>query len=157
MPHTDSLLRLLQKDFPAYGFTKGAVFKWSPTTQQIIYADLSATMDKWALIHELAHAELAHHDYDLDIELVGQEAAAWEYARSTLSPRYHLFISEDYIQDNLDSYRQWLHKRSTCLECGQNGLQTSQNTYRCINCRCSWRVNDARMCRLRRTRLRQPS
>jgi hypothetical protein len=155
MQPTNSLVGRLTQDFPAYTIVSGQDFKWSPAKRQIIYAPLDGPEDEWTLLHELAHADLGHADYILDIQLVQQEVAAWEHAREVLGPRYGHAISEDHIQDHLDSYRQWLHKRSTCPECSQNGLQTTQNTYSCTNCRCLWRVNDARMCRLRRSRLKQ--
>lgn len=140
-------------DFAAvYHFTQNKAFMWSPAKMTIIHPPLLSLSDTWSLLHEISHAELNHHDYKLDVELVGLEAAAWEYARATLAPRYTLVIDDDFIQNHLDTYRQWLHKRSSCPQCGQNGLQT-QNTYRCINCRCSWRANGARMCALKRTKV----
>lgn len=154
MPPTKSLLSKVKTDFP-YSFVHGSAFKWSPDAKQITYPSLEGPSDEWALLHELAHAELGHYDYDLDIELLRHEAAAWQHAQEVLGPRYDIAIDEDYIQDNLDSYRHWLHDRSTCPTCHQTGLQTTQNTYSCVNCRCSWRVNDARICRLRRTKLTQ--
>lgn len=142
-------------DFPAYTFSEGADFHWSPTQKTVFYPQLNSLQDIWSLLHEIAHGELAHSSYGLDIELVGMEVAAWEYATG-LAANYGLKIDEDYLQDHLDTYRHWLHERSTCPECGQSGLQT-KNTYSCINCRCLWRANEARMCNLRRIRLRGQS
>lgn len=139
-------------DFGRYTFVQGDAFRWSPSSFIIYYPRLDSPEDIWSLLHEIAHGELGHATYDLDIELVGHEAAAWEYAARKLAPAYELAIDEDYLQDHLDTYRAWLDKRSTCPNCGQNGLQT-KNTYRCINCRCLWRANDARICELRRTKL----
>jgi hypothetical protein len=144
----------LHQDFPSYTFVKGDIFGWSPSHKQISHPLIAAESDIWTLLHEIAHAELGHHDYQLDIELIDQETAAWEYARAVLAPRFDQQIQDPHIQDHLDSYRIWIHQRSRCPECDQNGFQTTQNTYSCNNCRCSWRVNDARGCALRRIRLR---
>ena len=124
---------------------------WSPDEQTIYHPRLSTDESIWSLLHEVAHAELSHHTYTLDVELVSHEVAAWEHAL-LLSRLYNLHINDDYIQDHLDTYRAWLHDRSTCPHCGQNGLQT-KNTYSCINCKCLWRANEARICALRRVRL----
>jgi hypothetical protein len=140
-------------DFSQYTFVQGDDFVWSPQQQQITYSALLQPEDVWDLLHEISHAELGHTDYTLDVELVRREAEAWHHAVNTLAPHYHLIISPDYTEDHLDTYRVWLHKRSLCPSCTQNGLQTTTNTYSCNNCRCSWRVNEARKCGLRRTRL----
>jgi hypothetical protein len=139
-------------DFPKYTFIKGDDFHWSASQAAIFYPHLSSPEDIWSLLHEIGHGELGHQTYGLDIELVGLEVDAWDYAIKQLAPNYGLIVDEDYLQDHLDTYRQWLHARSTCPECGQNGLQT-KNTYSCINCRCLWRANEALMCNLRRIKL----
>lgn len=156
MPPIKSLLSKVKSDFPGFIFSKGVLFKWSPATKQITYTSLQTPEDAWNLLHELSHAELGHYDYELDIELLLHEAAAWERAKE-IAPRYGFELDEGYVQDNLDSYRRWMHTRSSCPDCGQNGLQTTQNTYRCVNCRCLWRVNDARVCQLRRVKITQQS
>ena len=135
-----------------YHFALSDDFKWSPDTSTIYHPKITTPEDMWSLLHELAHAELGHTTYDLDIELVSHEADAWHFAATRLAPAYNLVIDDDHIQDHLDTYRLWLNQRSTCPNCGQNGLQT-KNTYSCVNCRCLWRANDARLCNLRRIRL----
>jgi hypothetical protein len=147
-----ALSKQIFADFPQYAFIKSDDFHWSPAQKTVFYSQLEQIEDMWSLLHELAHGELGHHSYGLDIELVGLEVAAWEYATQHLANRYGLTVDENYLQDHLDTYRQWLHARSTCPNCGQNGLQT-KNTYSCLNCRCLWRANEARMCSLRRIKL----
>lgn len=126
---------------------------WSPDTRQITFRPPADLSDIWTLMHEIAHAELGHSSYELDIELVSLEVEAWEHAKNVLAPRYDIQIGEDHAEDHLDTYRYWLNERSRCPQCGQNGFQATKNTYRCNNCRCLWRVNEARICRLKRTRL----
>lgn len=152
-PPIKSLLEILKRDFNVYTFTQNKTFMWSPEKTTIFHPLPLNLSDIWSLLHEIAHAQLNHTNYTLDIELVSYEAQAWRYAEQTLAPHYNLLIDTDYIEDHLDTYRQWLHTRSLCPRCGQNGFQATQNTYNCNNCRCLWRVNEARMCRLRRIKL----
>lgn len=152
-PLISQQLKEIIGDFSQYKFAAGDGFVWSSSKNLITYTTPSAIEDIYTLLHEIAHAELGHQAYSLDIELIKQEVAAWEYARKMLAPRYGLAIEDDHIQDHIDSYRLWLHQRSRCPGCGQNGAQPTTNTYSCSNCRCLWQVNDARLCRLRRVRL----
>lgn len=153
MPQLTSLLKQIINDHTQFGFVLGDDFVWSPDGRQIMYKKPAHLADIWTLLHEVAHAKLGHTSYDLDIELVTREVEAWEHARVSLAPLYGLHIDPDHIEDHLDTYRLWLHERSRCPNCRQNGLQTTKNTYSCNNCRCLWRVNEARICRLKRTRL----
>jgi hypothetical protein len=148
MPSTTSLATSLQKDFPAFSFTASDKFRWSPQEKRIFY-DASSD-DTAALLHELAHALLMHVDYLKDIELIEMERDAWEYAATTLASKYETTISDTIVQDALDTYRDWLHARSTCPNCRATGVQTKKNQYKCVVCETHWRVNDARICALRR-------
>lgn len=153
MQSPSSLLKQVQRDFAGYGFAQGEDFMWSPQSGVITFRAPRDISDIWTLLHEIAHAELNHSTYNLDIELINRETEAWEQARSVLASRYGLIIDSGHIEDHLDTYRLWLHERSKCPVCAQNGFQETKNTYRCSNCRCLWRVNEARICALRRTRL----
>lgn len=114
-----------------------------------IYYDAQSD-DSPTLLHELSHAVLNHTDYLKDIGLLELERNAWDYAQTTLAPLYDVTIEEDIVQDSLDTYRDWLHARSTCPECGATGLQVKQRDYKCVACQTTWHVNDARFCALRR-------
>lgn len=151
MQHINKIVNQIQRDF-LYEFVNGDDFCWSASKKIIFHSNIESLESLWTLLHEIAHAELGHFDFNKDIELIRQEVSAWEHAAAILAPSYDLTIDDDFIQDHLDSYRLWLHKRSACPNCGQTGLQ-NQNTYSCVNCRCIWRANDARVCALRRFRL----
>ncbi|MGH7196188.1 MAG: hypothetical protein ACREGJ_00295 [Candidatus Saccharimonadales bacterium] len=153
MLHISKLVERIKNDFEAYVFEEGELFRWSPQNRTITHLPLTDEKQIWTLLHEIAHGELDHQGYEHDIQLLRCETEAWHYAAKTLAKRYDLAMDDNYIQDQLDTYRGWLHERSTCPKCKQNGLQTKTNTYRCINCRCLWHVNDALFCRLKRTRL----
>lgn len=152
MPRTSSLVDKVRKDFPEITFIAGDDFVWSAATSTITYQPLKKQADVSAFLHELAHARLEHINFGSDIELLSKEAEAWHYAQAYLAPRYNFAIVSDYIEDQLDSYRDWLHNRSLCPNCRQTGIQnaTQMAQYNCLNCNQKWRVNDARRCALRR-------
>lgn len=152
MPSITSLKNKLAKQFSDLNFQEGEDFLWNASAKTVTYA-ASPADDPALLLHETAHALLNHRGYSRDIELIKIERQAWDYAKSKLGPQFKVPVSEDLIEDSLDSYRTWLHKRSTCPSCGLNGIQESQKTYRCINCRSRWSVNEARTCQLKRTRI----
>ncbi len=149
MPPIRQLISQLRNDFPDITFVPGGLFRWSKATGQITYNEQDAD-SAFFLLHELAHAQLTHANFRFDIELITQEREAWDYVRSHLAPRYNLSVNEQLIEEALDTYRNWLHERSTCPQCNDTGLQTKTSTYVCLNCRCSWRPNDARQHALRR-------
>lgn len=101
------------------------------------------------LLHEYGHALLGHHDHDRDISLLAMERAAWDEAVQ-LAPKYNVTIDTDTIESALDTYRDWLHARSTCPTCATTGIQVRGDRYLCLACQAIWRVNDARSCSLRR-------
>jgi hypothetical protein len=148
MPSTSSLAISLTKDYPQLTFTPGKDFYWSPNEKTVYY--VSESSDVGAFLHELAHGLLEHSDYPRDITLIELERDAWTYATTVIAPKYEVTIDATLAETALDSYRDWLHARSTCPNCQATGVQTKTDTYRCVACRVSWRVNEARICALRR-------
>lgn len=144
----DELLQRIAEDYPDLSFIESAHFSWHPGKKHVSYqkARENAEHSMWALMHELGHALLGHTGYTHDIELLQLEVAAWEKARE-LASYYTLEIEEDYIQDCLDSYRDWLHMRATCPGCLGRSLQASASSYRCFNCQTEWKVSRSRLCR----------
>lgn len=134
--------------------SQGSVFYWSPKDRTIAYnpSKLETASGQWSLLHELSHAELEHTTYKTDFELLRLEVAAWERAKE-LAEQVKLTIDNDYIQDCLDTYRDWLHQRSTCPTCGSVGLQHSAREYRCHNCLSVWTVSESRFCRAYRRKV----
>ena len=148
MPSITSLISRLSVDFPQFSFTLSDQSHWSPDHQTVFINQ--QTDDEATLLHELSHALLGHTNYDRDISLIEMERDAWQYAANQLSVRYAIVINDDTVQDALDSYRDWLHARSTCPTCQATGVQTSKAHYKCLTCTTAWKVNDARVCALRR-------
>ena len=134
-------------DFRHLKFVEDEIYYWSPKDQEVHYRkDSSSEADVWRLLHEIGHAVLDHKRFRLDIDLVHLEIAAWEQAKK-ISRKYDLTISEDHIQDCLDTYRDWLYRRSICPNCMNTSLQDSSNSYSCYNCNNSWKVSASRTCR----------
>lgn len=144
----ESLLTRIAADYPDLSFIESAHFSWHAGRKHVNFKKTSKNTqhDIWALLHELGHAILNHKDYTHDIELLQMEVAAWEQARE-LGGYYGVEIDEDYLQDCLDSYRDWLHLRATCPTCYARSLQASQTRYRCFNCQTEWQVSRSRLCR----------
>lgn len=150
MAKTSSLAPRLTTDFPDIHFETSDDFYWSPTTKTVFIGTVHNQTDQLTLLHEVAHAVLGHKHYARDIELLKIEREAWDYVRVNLAPRYETAYDEDHAETMIDSYRDWLHNRSTCPQCCASGIQTGDHTYRCLGCSHDWRVNDAKRCDLRR-------
>jgi len=148
----DELVNTLMSHFPSLRFTAGRQFCWSPETGEIIYrAKARGRQAAWSLLHETGHALLKHQGYKGDFELLKLEIDAWQRARR-LAGDLKLTISEDHIEDCLDTYRDWLYKRSICPTCNAKCLQQGDFVhYRCFNCHTVWRVTASRFCRAYRS------
>jgi hypothetical protein len=146
------LLADLKIKYPALNFLAGQHFYWSPETNQIFYKP-GATDQKssWSLLHETGHALLEHKSYTSDFNLLKLELEAWEKARD-VAKEFNLKIDDDHIQDCLDTYRDWLYKRSICPTCSTKSLQQNDNIhYKCFNCHTVWKVSASRFCRAYRS------
>lgn len=152
MHSTTPLLDSVQTTFPSITFQAGEQFEWQPNESVIIYDPDDPEFDAH-LLHEIGHATLKHSTYDRDIDLIAMERDAWHHARMRLGPQFQVAINGDTIHHAMDTYRDWLHQRSTCPHCNSSGLQMKRLEYKCVTCRKSWQVNEARSCRLRRHRL----
>jgi hypothetical protein len=144
----DRLLADIAADYPDLSFIESAHFAWHAGKRHVSYKKTGKNLrhSMFALLHELGHAILGHSDYTHDIELLQLEVAAWDQAR-LLAKRYDIELDEDYLQDCLDTYRDWLHLRATCPTCFGRSLQTSETRYRCFNCQTEWQVTRSRLCR----------
>lgn len=143
----EKLLEQLRQDHPGLQFARGKSFCWSPLTRQIFYKPGGSQSGLWSVLHETAHALLEHTDYSLDFELLQMEVSAWESAKE-LAKKYAIAIDDDHVQDCLDSYRDWLYKRSICPWCGNKSIQCDREPrYQCFNCHSTWDVAPSRFCR----------
>jgi hypothetical protein len=134
----NNLLKTLREAYPAFRFVPGKEFRWSARSATIYYN--STEENAASLLHELAHALLGHTQYETDIDRLQMESSAWHYAQHTLAPKFGITITDDEKEDALDTYRDWLHRRSLCDSCNVPGIQVKTDTYQCLNCRCQWEV-----------------
>lgn len=148
------LVAKLQRDFPQFTFVTGDIAHWSPEKQEITYNSTNEAHAVWTLLHELCHGILGHQRYSSDANLIQKEAAAWQQAQK-LASQYGITIDIDHIEDCLDTYRDWLHKRSTCPECSSQGIQRTSELYSCFNCQTTWKVTESRFCRTYRLKKAQ--
>jgi hypothetical protein len=149
-----NLIKLLERDYPAIAFRQSSIAQWSPQSHQVSYVSTEDPAGVWSTLHELGHALLDHRSYESDVSLLQMEVDAWKKAIE-LAELYAVTISEEHMQHCLDTYRDWLHKRSTCPTCGKHGLQQSNALYRCLNCQGTWMVSSTRFCRPYRLRKAQ--
>lgn len=127
---------------------KGELFSWNHTACAITYNPGAENAEAY-LLHEFSHALLGHKEYAKDIELLKMERAAWDKAIE-IAGTFNVNIDEDLIESALDTYRDWLHSRSTCPSCGATSIETDKQQYECIACHTTWYANEARDCSLRR-------
>jgi hypothetical protein len=142
------LLRLLKLDYPEVTFIAGPTFCWSPVGRQVIYKNKAKGVAAvYSLLHEVGHALLDHKRYTHDFELLEIEVAAWARAK-VIAKAYSVEIDENHVQNCLDTYRDWLYRRSICPSCTTKTLQLDeQPAYVCFNCHAKWRVAPSRFCR----------
>lgn len=128
-------------DFPDLKFAESKVFYWSAKDQTIYFnkKQLVRYDGFMKLIHEIGHALCGHKNYTSSIELITLEAEAWQKAR-LIAKDYSLEIKDELIEQCLDSYRNWLHIRSTCPTCKNVSFETDESIFKCFNCHQTWKV-----------------
>lgn len=144
----DKLLLALKEELADISWQESERFSWDPRHKTIFFS-LDTEHPKWSLLHEAGHAKCDHERYSSDIELLKMEVEAWQAAK-VLATELGEAIDQDHVEDCLDSYRDWLHRRSKCPHCEQNGIESPKGTYCCINCTHSWTVSEQRFCRVYR-------
>jgi len=151
MNHFSQFVNQIKKDNPTVHFVAGESFIWSPAKNQITYTNQIDNEEHaiWALIHEVAHYKLDHKKYKSDFELLKLETAAWSKANEIASS-YKIEINQDHIQDCLDTYRDWLHTRAKCPNCGVVSMQKKDLHYQCFNCKTVWSVPKSPLCRIKK-------
>jgi hypothetical protein len=139
----EKLIKKIQRDHPGLVFNTGGAHCWSPEEGRISYTGEDKAHSIEGLLHEVGHARLNHQTYSSDLELLQKEVEAWQEALC-LAGLYSLDFDEEHMQDCLDTYRDWVHKRSTCPTCYGTGLQEDRTHYICLNCGQTWFVTSSR-------------
>lgn len=125
------LLERLRGDYPQFKFRTGKKFAFRPPRTIVVGPEEPF----WGLLllHEVSHAILGHSSFKMDVERLKMECEAWEKAKE-LALKYGVEVDEDEIQDELDTYRDWLHQKSRCPKCGLTRFQTPDSRYHCPRC-----------------------
>lgn len=125
-----------------YKMIPGERFSYDSGERTIHYVPeaIDTKSGKLAFLHEISHANLGHFSYRYDIELLTMEIEAWEETKR-LAEEHKVSIDNEYINDCLSSYDQWITKRATCPKCKTFGLQKSTVLFSCFVCDAKWKVN----------------
>ena len=142
----EKLILKLKRDHPSLSFRSGHSNCWSPEDGRISYQESQQAHNIESLLHELGHARMGHKGYVSDMELLQKEVEAWQEA-VRLARQYSVEFDIEHMQDCLDTYRDWIYKRSMCPNCLGTGLQRDDRHYYCLNCGHGWRVTASRFCR----------
>ncbi len=126
-----NLLERLEKDYPNFRFRNGKKFAFRPP--RTIVLGPNEPFFELLILHEVSHAICKHRDFRTDVERLKMENEAWDKARE-LARHYDIEINEDLIQEELDTYRDWLHQKSRCPVCGLTRFQTPDSRYHCPRC-----------------------
>ena len=128
----------LKEEYPSFSWRLGNRFKYRPPKTIVIDEKSDAPWPYFALLalHELGHALSGHKDYKTDVERLRIESEAWQRAKREIESHknWGLEYNEDFAENELDSYRDWLHQKSKCKKCGLTRYQTADGIYHCPNC-----------------------
>ncbi len=154
-PAFDELLSRIKHDYPRIKFCSGRQFYWSPNEKTIYFStEIRPNEAGHLILHELAHMELKHTNYDYDVELIQMELAAWEYSKANFYPQYLPEFNQTLQDGYLESYRDWLYRRSLCPKCNLTGQQLANHSYSCPTCHQKWQPNIAKQNRLQRRQIK---
>lgn len=155
MERTDAeLVERLIRDFPEIKFKRGARRFSCQLRGGVFTVFLGPPCPKYALLtlHELGHGLCRHKDYTTDVLRVKIESQAWERAKTVFLKYREMAFDEDgntkdkelarilpewdeeFAQEQLDTYRDWLHVKSRCKKCGLTKYQTENGEYHCPRC-----------------------
>ena len=91
--------------------------------------------------HELGHALSGKYDFDTEIERLKIESTAWAEGKHAYESfkKAHKELNlpawdEDFAEDQLDTYRDWLHAKSRCKSCGLTRYQDKSGAWHCPFC-----------------------
>lgn len=124
---------------------------------ETIYYDtntLETPSGRLSLLHEIAHAQLAHFDFQSDFELFAMETRAWAKTRE-LAQAHGVKCTERFVAECLQTYADWVTHRATCPTCENFSLQEDPQTYKCFRCQTRWHIRTDAQNRIHRVRLEE--
>ncbi len=136
----------LERDFP------GMEFRWG--CQRFSYREIKSKKTVFLgqpqpnfgllALHEVGHGLSGHKDYKTLIQRLKNESEAWERAKTLLlqyRERTHSdeqnkipIWDEEFVQTQLDTYREWIHTKTQCKKCGLTMYQTGDSSFHCPRC-----------------------
>ncbi|MBQ6375755.1 hypothetical protein IJJ37_02405 [Candidatus Saccharibacteria bacterium] len=125
------LFNRLQQDFPEVKFQFGKKFLFRPPKTIMLRPEESDSA--LLLLHELGHFLCGHRNFKMEVERLKMEREAWEKARE-LCKVYGVSYDEEVVEQELDTYRDWLDKKSRCPICGLTRYQTPDGKFHCPEC-----------------------
>ena len=126
-----SFLDKIRRDYPDLKFVTGRKFAFRPPKTVVVGPE--EPDDSLLLLHELGHAILKHREFGTNVMRLKMERAAWEKARE-LANAYGVIFDDDKVERELDTYREWLDKKSRCPKCGLTRYETPDGEYHCPKC-----------------------
>lgn len=138
-----------------YTFLPAGYFCYDASEEVINYdpVRLRYNTGKIALLHEISHCQLGHFHYRYDLELLMLEVAAWNRTLE-LARKHNIPVQQQYIQDCIDSYDDWVTRRGTCPTCHNFCIEDTENVFSCFVCNTQWRVSSEPQKRVTRTLVR---
>jgi hypothetical protein len=151
---SNNIFSKIINDFSVYSFSSADEFYFDAACDTIYFesSSINSARGLVCLLHEIAHAELAHFDYRTDLELFAMESRAWIKTKD-LAHLYDLPCSDRFIQSCLSSYGRWVEARSTCPTCTNFSLQTDKTTYHCFYCKTKWHIAEDTQASIRRIKI----
>lgn len=151
----DNFVMQVKEDFPSLKFRVGKKFAFRPPRTIFYESGACEGVDEACtkfgevtetnlefnaynhyqlqLLHEVGHAVLEHKNFATDLERLKMERAAWEEAKK-MCTRYGVDYDEEFVEIELDTYRDWLHQKSCCPTCKLTRYQTRDGKYHCPSC-----------------------
>lgn len=136
-PHL-AFIALLAREYPQFTFKPSKRFTFRPPKTIL----LGAPQPFYPLLalHELGHALCQHSNYHTHIERLKIESEAWQMAKNLYDSHpewgktFDFAFDQSFVEDQLDTYRNWLHQKSTCPHCHLSRYQTPDGQYHCPHC-----------------------
>ena len=126
-----TFLAKIKSDHPEFNFRRGKRFSFRPP--KTIIVGPSEKDDELLLLHELGHAMSGHKTFNTGAERLKMEREAWEKARE-LASSYGVEFDDSLAEAELDTYRDWLDKKTRCKKCGLTCYQTPDGVIHCPRC-----------------------
>lgn len=125
----------LASDYPNFRFRIGKKFAFCPPNTIFF----GPPQPNYALqtLHELAHGLCGHKDWSNSVSRIKIEREAWERARGLFKTYQKLSPDpwdEDFVENSLDTYRDWLHQKTLCKTCGLTRFQDDSGAFHCPHC-----------------------